>query len=532
VSILFVLGISLEGASALYLDKHPIPTRQNVLFGAANGRDNMFVLKPDKDGNYLEQGKGRDAFTDSAGNTFSIDKAPDCIRILCLGGSETYGVGADKNHSFPALLGYLLNAMYGGCGIRFEVINAGFMGYHSWHSRVLMLHGLAAFKPDAVLFLHGANDMMTAAIINDPKELQEEQENILRALNGDDDAGLSWLVRLVDSELNTTISSYRIARSVLHEYWGGKGAKELKQKLDMFDYRGNVRAITGIGARGNFETLLLNYPWIAKRGDAARNDRARFKGAPVEIYEQGREYFDSANRELSAEDGIRLVDLLTRFDGMVEQKGIGIIDKLYHDEVHFTKIGNYFVAEAIIEQLFKVRAISERLQSCGAPSEAGAKTLMHPMVFFSNGWPEPPSGLQPVEVSGEVNIARHDEGPPGWVVCEAADKSAPGVISVRYTARPQGQPMASNGVFNTFFYPRVASSADQVRAVSASGKALFSLAGLSGKPEWTGVSDKFGLNLPDGGPGDTITIELRGKAQLWRPKGGVFFTNDTKFPGY
>jgi hypothetical protein len=227
-----------------------------------------------------------------------------------------------------------------------------------------------------------------------------------------------------------------------------------------------------------------------------------------------------------------LVDLLARFDGMVEQKGIGIIDKLYHDEVHFTKIGNYFIVGAILEQLLKVGTIAERLKPCGAAPEEGEKTLMHPMAFFSNGWPEPPHWLQPVEVAGESNITQREEGPPGWVVCEAADKSAPGLISVRYAARPQCQPMASNGVFNTFFYPRVASSADQVKAVSASGEVLFSLAGLSGKPEWTGVSDKFGLDLPAGEPGDTITIELRGQAQLWRPKEGVLFTNDVKFPGY
>ena len=87
---------------------------------------------------------------------------PDGVfRILCLGGSSTYGFGPSSNEAtWPARLAAHL--VESAPGRRVEAINAGCRGYSTFESMInLSLRGVD-FQPDLVVVYHTINDMRCA----------------------------------------------------------------------------------------------------------------------------------------------------------------------------------------------------------------------------------------------------------------------------------------------------------------------------------------------------------------------------------
>lgn len=529
---LFLTFISFEGLSWGFLRMYPIPAKQNILFGATNGRDDNFILKVGDDGDYEGRSLHGDTYKDSSDRVFEREKQDNVIRIICLGASETYGVGADRNHSYPALLESILNASIGGCcGIRFEVVNAGFMGYHSWHSRVLLVRELLAFNPDYVSIMQGPNDLLSAALISSRDQFYKETNDIVNATESPSGWFAKDLSRL-DSYATHTVASYRILKKGFDILFHLEGAKlSIEEKLEIFGYSGNVEKIIDAGSSSKFKTLVLNYPWIVKYESEARRLNGKTLGAMTPLYEKGQEFFDRNNKELVLK-GALLVDALRVFGQAIEQSNGDLVDRLYHDEVHLTKHGNSIIAREIVNSMLRDPSFRSKICEFDQQSLDSIMTLYHPHLFFLNGWPDDEHFPQNFSVDRYINVMNRVDGPPGWVVGEVIDKATPGYIILRQTGDVLSKSMGSNGIYNSFFYPRVASSQDSVRVADENGNTIFQLSGTYLKSSWTGVSDKFGLNVPASSQGRTLVIEISGNAQLWHSDKGVLFTNDTKHPGY
>ena len=93
----------------------------------------------------------------------TIAKPEGTYRIVCIGGSTTYGTGASTDErTYPAQLEVLLNKLAEAGrapGIeRYEVLNGGVSGYNSADSLINLSLRLAELKPDAVLDYDSAND--------------------------------------------------------------------------------------------------------------------------------------------------------------------------------------------------------------------------------------------------------------------------------------------------------------------------------------------------------------------------------------
>jgi len=93
-------------------------------------------------------------------------KAPGTIRILCLGGSSTYGVGASSNSwTWPAQLQRALAGSRPAAPV--EVVNAGVPGYTSFETLIdLELRGVD-LAPDLVIVYQGFNDLRAATRAED-----------------------------------------------------------------------------------------------------------------------------------------------------------------------------------------------------------------------------------------------------------------------------------------------------------------------------------------------------------------------------
>ena len=93
----------------------------------------------------------------------SAQKPPGTYRILCLGGSTTYGTGATSNEkTYPATMERLLNALAetgrAPPGIRYEVGNCGVSGWSSVENLINLELRLVDYQPDAILIYDAIND--------------------------------------------------------------------------------------------------------------------------------------------------------------------------------------------------------------------------------------------------------------------------------------------------------------------------------------------------------------------------------------
>ncbi|MCB9899231.1 MAG: hypothetical protein H6825_14595 [Planctomycetes bacterium] len=92
------------------------------------------------------------------GKEFEHDKAKGTYRVVCMGGSSTYGHGPSSDETtWPAQLEKLLGTMYP--TVRFEVINAGVSGYNSYESLINLNIRLLDLDPDLALVYHSINDV-------------------------------------------------------------------------------------------------------------------------------------------------------------------------------------------------------------------------------------------------------------------------------------------------------------------------------------------------------------------------------------
>ena len=87
-------------------------------------------------------------------------KRPGCIRIVCIGGSTTYGHGLSSEETWPAALERALRQK----GLAAEVINAGVPGYGSHQNLVRYRRDIAALGADLVLVYEGWN--RTGALVD------------------------------------------------------------------------------------------------------------------------------------------------------------------------------------------------------------------------------------------------------------------------------------------------------------------------------------------------------------------------------
>ena len=95
-----------------------------------------------------------------------LEQKPDSIvRIVCIGGSTTYGTGVeDYRQSYP----HLLNEALAQKGIHAEVINAGSAGYNSLQSYINYHINIEELKPDLLIIYHAINDL-TARMVWPPE---------------------------------------------------------------------------------------------------------------------------------------------------------------------------------------------------------------------------------------------------------------------------------------------------------------------------------------------------------------------------
>jgi len=114
------------------------------------------------------------------GKETTVEKPDHVFRIVCLGGSTTFGLGEpDETQTYPELLEKRLNELYPG-GPHFEVINAGTPGWSSAESLINLHFRVLELSPDMVILYDGINDTFAMRL---PGEGKSDYSNFRNVLN-------------------------------------------------------------------------------------------------------------------------------------------------------------------------------------------------------------------------------------------------------------------------------------------------------------------------------------------------------------
>lgn len=331
--LVFTVGICVGGAEvALRLWYHAkgrgLATARTVPYG---GWAPFVGAWPDADldGAYFMNGKRYRIRTNAhgfrTGHDFPLGPAPaGTIRVVCLGGSTTFGIALDQEDTFPVQL----EAELRGGERPVQVINAGMNGL--WSAPLLNVLQFKALplEPDFVLLYTGNNDL---ARVFDPHWTPTYSVRKRPLMTPDP----WWVAR--HTALGTFVWQRYLRRWLqnnseltVEEAWRKGLSDEQKRK------RGEVLA----GFRRNLVSLLA-----MARAHGVQVVLATFVANRAK---RPQEYYDDSNailRELAAsQEGVRLVDLAREWKPGPEHFLPG-------DAMHFSKAGEAMRARLVAEKL-------------------------------------------------------------------------------------------------------------------------------------------------------------------------------------
>ena len=129
-----------------------------------------YGLSPDYDA-----GANRHNALGYRGEEITLEKPAGVVRIVCCGGSTTYGYGTDDYRlTVPSMLQYGLRE----AGKQVEVVNAGCPGWSTFETLVNFESRVLDLSPDHVVFYHGINDVL-ASMVWPPEALRGDQSGWL-----------------------------------------------------------------------------------------------------------------------------------------------------------------------------------------------------------------------------------------------------------------------------------------------------------------------------------------------------------------
>ncbi|MGE0706790.1 MAG: SGNH/GDSL hydrolase family protein [Planctomycetota bacterium] len=273
------------------------------------------------------------------------EKQPGKLRILCVGGSTTFGLYASSNEStWPARLEQLASSR----GATLEVINAGAPG---WTSRASMtnleLRGFS-LKPDVLVCYHAYNDLMSN--LEDAYVAESKVDDIQELYHPRVTSVFehSALYRFLRSRLRSPYDAFKQKADTLREVGIESFARNL-QRL--------VRRAREIGAK----PVLCTFPTCFRPTlEESRRDQLpeleEWYGSLCPITYphliEGLRRYNETVRAVAKELQVPLVELEAVFPRDVA---------LYHSPLHHSDAGERKVAELVLAKLE-----AEKLVTLGA----------------------------------------------------------------------------------------------------------------------------------------------------------------------
>ena len=283
------------------------------------------------------------------GPEISIEKPDDVFRIVCVGGSSTYGhTPSSDETTWPAQLQEMLNK--GQDKKRVEVINGGFSGYNTFESLANFNFRLLPFDPDLVIVYHTINDARCTLYKNTAKHDNTHWRAVWPIYSP------TPTEKLLESSM-----TYLIDRRYMTDYISGMGDMGQWGIVDYDPAETNVWKLgntTKIGFQ-NFQRNLESLHASAAARDvqmvvASQGcDRTDFRGKnKVQFGAFDRN--EKILRDVAADKNLLFVEGKAALDSAAAQEGV---DTVYTHEVHLTDRGCEVLADAFARALLKSGSI-------------------------------------------------------------------------------------------------------------------------------------------------------------------------------
>ncbi len=289
-------------------------------------------------------------------------KPEGTFRIVCLGGSTTWGTGATADdRTWSAGLERVLNqalppeSPYS----RVEVINAGVSGYTSLESFVNLKMRLLPLEPDLVIVYHAANDARALR----RGQFETDHSHVRRSWSEPPETFLDdWLwwshFYGVFRDWKADAAARTLAGRLYVKHYNSlpkRNADDIAPGLENFDW--TLREIVALSRLHGAEVMLSTFTW---RGGEEPTERAQdWKKDFAPILER----MNAVATMVANQEGTLLADVRRR--GPKD-------DSDFHDVVHFTDSGHGRVA-AVMAGTITRSGLLLRPPRSGAKQEPRAK---------------------------------------------------------------------------------------------------------------------------------------------------------------
>ncbi|MEW6742626.1 MAG: GDSL-type esterase/lipase family protein [Planctomycetota bacterium] len=259
------------------------------------------------------------------GPDLSQPKAPGALRIVMMGDSCTFGVGAEV--SLPAALLEELARRRRERPV--EVLNAGVPGYTTHQGRRLLRRDILPLQPDIVIISYVWNDHWLARGFTD-REQRLESATMLRLRYRLESASRIW--QFLEWGLECVRST------------GRAQVPASEVRVPLADYRENLQGIVQDCAGAGIRPVLMTAPSRLRESVPAHLVPMGFVESPAQAIERHALY-NEVVRETAREQGVLLVDL----ENELEREGHP--DWFLSDNIHFTSKGHVGLALLIADFL-------------------------------------------------------------------------------------------------------------------------------------------------------------------------------------
>lgn len=269
-------------------------------------------------------------------------KEKHTLRILCFGGSTTYGVGvAEDRHTYPAQLEAFLSGPAREAGWdSVEVFNLGVGGYTSREILGTMARTVPAYEPDVVLIQNAINDVIPRFYPNFAADYSHFRTPFAALDTG------SWRRLAYRSHLWLTVAQRAgWVKPLSLQSQTQRPMPSVDEALNHLDqnptsaFAGNLRAMIALAQEADAQVWLLTQPYFDSPQFAAPDAASRrLEGG----YRKGLLEHTAVVEELARELSVGLVPL----HNDMPRRGT-----LFTDPIHMSATGNAIKAELVGQRL-------------------------------------------------------------------------------------------------------------------------------------------------------------------------------------
>lgn len=271
-------------------------------------------------------------------------RQPGEVRVLVLGGSTSWSLGASSNDA--TVRGALQRLLNQRADARYRVMSGAFLGYAARQEMTVLTEFLDAFDPDVIVSLTGHNDVMsimhdTGGVLQrwEARTLEEAVANQLKPMDT-----LTALRKLAGS-----LGIWRLVVYVKEQSSGGPGqggvvtydgdrSERLSTQVAEFH-----RISADYAKRHGRRYVVVMQPDLYSTSKALSPEELEVKNRFISISRGADSVYPRYRKDLSARlsvlEGTEFLDLRDRFDDVKEA--------LFIDDCHLVDRGYELIAEAI-----------------------------------------------------------------------------------------------------------------------------------------------------------------------------------------